>query len=82
MVPEKVLLLVRKDINEQLVVRNDIDVNEHERLSNFTLRLKLKKKNSTFIGVLHFTFSVGYSIISITHPTIKGTYKIYDQPLN
>jgi hypothetical protein len=32
MVPEKVLLLVRKDV----------DVNEHERLSNFTLRLKLK----------------------------------------
>ena len=29
MVPEKVLLLVRKDINE------------HERLSNFTLGLKL-----------------------------------------
>ena len=32
MVPEKVLLLVRKDV----------DVNEHGRLSNFTLRLKLK----------------------------------------
>jgi hypothetical protein len=32
MVPEKVLLLVRKDM----------DVNEHERLSNFTLRHQLK----------------------------------------
>ena len=29
-------------VNEQLVVRNDLDVNEHERLSNFTLRHKLK----------------------------------------
>ena len=27
---------------EQLVVRKDMDVNEHERLSNFTLRHKLK----------------------------------------
>ena len=33
------------DINlskEQLVVRKDMDVNEHERLSNITLRHKLK----------------------------------------
>jgi len=29
-------------IEEQLVVRNDMDVNEHERLSNITLRHKLK----------------------------------------
>ena len=29
-------------VKEQLVVRNDLDVNEHERLSNFTLRHKLK----------------------------------------
>ena len=27
-------------VKEQLVVRKDIDVNEHERLSNFTLRHK------------------------------------------
>jgi|JYMV01.1.fsa_nt_gi hypothetical protein len=27
-------------VKEQLIVRNDIDVNEHERLSNFTLRHK------------------------------------------
>ena len=27
---------------EQLVVRKDMDVNEHERLSNLTLRHKLK----------------------------------------
>jgi hypothetical protein len=26
----------------QLVIRNDIDVNEHEKLSNITLRHKLK----------------------------------------
>jgi hypothetical protein len=29
-------------VKEQLVVRQDIDVNEHERLSNITLRHKLK----------------------------------------
>jgi hypothetical protein len=29
-------------VKEQLVVRKDIDVNEHERLSNITLRHKLK----------------------------------------
>ena len=29
-------------VKEQLVVRKDIDVNEHEMLSNFTLRHKLK----------------------------------------
>ena len=28
--------------NEQLVVRNDMDVNEHERLPTFTLRQRLK----------------------------------------
>ena len=27
---------------EQLVVRKDVDVNEHERLSNITLRHKVK----------------------------------------
>jgi hypothetical protein len=29
-------------MKEQLVVRKDMDVNEHEQLSNFTLRHKLK----------------------------------------
>jgi hypothetical protein len=29
-------------VKEQLVVRKDMDGNEHERLSNFTLRNKLK----------------------------------------
>ena len=33
-------------VKEQLVVRQDMDVNEHERLSNFTLRHKLKWRNS------------------------------------
>jgi hypothetical protein len=28
-------------VKEQLVVRKDMDVNEHERLSNITLRQKL-----------------------------------------
>jgi hypothetical protein len=33
-------------IKKQLVVRKDMDVNEHERLSNITLRHSLKLKNS------------------------------------
>jgi hypothetical protein len=31
-------------LKKQLVVRKDMDVNEHERLSNITLRHKLKKQ--------------------------------------
>ena len=33
-------------VKEQLAVKKDMDVNEHERLSNITLRHKLKKRNS------------------------------------
>ena len=42
------------------------DANEHERLSNYILRNKLKKRNSALIAVLHFLVSVGSSIMSIT----------------
>jgi uncharacterized membrane protein len=35
------------------LVRKNIDVNEHERLSNITIRYKLKKRNTVFIVVLH-----------------------------
>ena len=41
-------------------------VNVHERLSNFTLRHKLKRRNSAFIAVLHFTVTVGSGLMSIT----------------
>jgi hypothetical protein len=44
-----------------------MDVNEHEGQSNFTLRQKIKLRNSAFIAVLHFTVTVGFSIMSITH---------------
>ena len=33
-------------VKEQLVVRKDMDVNEHERLFNITLGHKLKSMNS------------------------------------
>ena len=42
-----------------------MDVNEHERLSNVTLRHKLKKRDSTFIAILHFTVTLGSSTIYI-----------------
>ena len=32
--------------NKQLVVRKDMDVNEHEKLSNITLRHSLKLRNN------------------------------------
>jgi len=37
------------------LVRKDMVVNEHERLSNITLRHKFKQRCSTFIAVLHFS---------------------------
>jgi len=47
-----------------------MDVNEHERLTNITLRHKLKYRNSTFIAALHFTVTVGSSTMNITN-TLK-----------
>ena len=35
-------LKTQNQVKEQLVVRKDMDVNEPERLSNFTLRHKVK----------------------------------------
>jgi hypothetical protein len=55
--------------SDLLLVRKDMDVNEHERLYNFTLRHKLKSDN-TFITVLHFTVTVRSSKIKIAHYTL------------
>ena len=49
------------------LARKDMYVNEHERLSNITLRPKLKQRNSAFIAVLHFKFTVGSSTMSLIH---------------
>ena len=38
----------------QELVRNKKDVNEHERLSNITLKHKSKQRNITYIDVVHF----------------------------
>ena len=59
-------------VMEQLVVRKDIDTNEHEKLSNTTLHPDIKnKRNIAVITVLYFTATVGSSIMSnITH-TLK-----------
>ena len=40
----------------------NMEVNEHERLSNITLLYKLKERNSTFIAVLHFTATLNIYI--------------------
>ena len=44
-----------------------MDVNEHERLSNITLRHTLKLRNNAVIVVLHFTVTVKSSTTTITH---------------
>ena len=44
-----------------------MDVNEHERLSNFILRYKFKLKNSACIAVLHITVTVVSSTMNKTH---------------
>jgi hypothetical protein len=44
-----------------------MDVNEHKRLFNITLRQNLNLRNSAFIAVLHFTVTVGSSIMRIIH---------------
>ena len=50
------ITLTQIKVKEQLVIRKDMDVNEHERLSNITLR------NSAYIVVLHFIVTIGSSI--------------------
>ena len=47
-----------------------MDVNELERQSNFTLKHKLKQRNSAVIAVLYSTATVESSIMRITH-TLK-----------
>ena len=44
-----------------------MDVNKHERLSNITLRHKLKLKNSVFIAGLHFAVTVRSMTIWIVY---------------
>jgi hypothetical protein len=56
--------------NNNLLIRKDMDVNEHERLSNCTHMTQTKERNRDFIAVLHFTVTVGSSTMRITH-TLK-----------
>jgi hypothetical protein len=46
-----------------------MDANEYERLSNITHGHKLKKRNSGFIAILHFTVTVGSLAMIKTHIT-------------
>ena len=50
----------------QELVRNNKDVNEHENLSNITLRHKSKQRNIAYIAVLHFTVTVGERLSNFT----------------
>ena len=53
------------------LVKNDMNVNEHEGLFNITLRHKLKSRNSTFIVLPHSTFRVESSTMRIDHQYYK-----------
>jgi hypothetical protein len=55
----------------QGLLRKDMDVNEHERLSNITLRLV--QRDTAFIAVLHFIVTGGSSTINITHTLFTST---------
>ena len=58
-------------IHCHILVRKDMDVNQHGRLSNITLiRHKLKQRNGAFIVAIHFTVTIESSTISIYH-TLK-----------
>jgi hypothetical protein len=49
------------------LVRKNMDVNGHERLSSFTNRHKFKQTNIAFIPVLHFTVTLGSLTMSKIH---------------
>ena len=77
------------NLKEQLVVRKYMDVNEHERLSNITLRHKFKQgnmrdyptlhldtnssKGTTFPLLIYISVTIGSYIYSITH-TLKWVW--------
>jgi hypothetical protein len=49
-----------------ILVRKDMDVHEHQRLSYLTLGHKCKFRNIALIAVLHFTATVWSSIMNKT----------------
>jgi 7-cyano-7-deazaguanine synthase in queuosine biosynthesis len=65
------------------LVRKNIDVNEHERLSNITIRYKLKKRNTVFIVVLHSSAYFMYNsylvkfVIFLIKPICRGFVSFY-----
>jgi len=53
-----------------LILRKDVNINEHKRLSNFTHGHKSQQWNKSFIAVQHFTVTdsqyVGSTIMRMT----------------
>lgn len=47
----------------------DMNVNEHEKQVNFTLRHKLKQRKNSFIAVLHLSVTIGRQLWGLcNHP--------------
>ena len=69
----------------QELVRNNKDVNEHERLSNITLRPKSKQRNIAYIAVLHFAVEVDMDVneherlsdITLKHKSKQLEHRLY-----
>jgi hypothetical protein len=48
-----------------MLIRKGMDLSENERISNITIRHKLKERSSTSIAVLHLTVTVRNSSMGI-----------------
>ena len=64
----------------QELVRNKKDVNEHERLSNITLKHKSKQRNIASIAVLHFAVEVDMYVNehAVAHFTVTVGERLYN----
>ena len=67
----KLKKLNKTKIYSKLIQPFDIQLISKNDLVTFTLRHKLKKRNSAFISVLHFTVAIGSSMIRINHTLIN-----------
>jgi len=61
------LYLCAENSQVQVSSKKGLDIDEHERLSNVTLRHKLNYRNIAIITGLHFTLTVETSTVRITH---------------
>jgi hypothetical protein len=54
-------------LERKMLARKDMDLNEHERLSNITLKHKVKSNKNIFILLFYTSVTVGSSTMVLTH---------------